>query len=124
MLSRSERTDLLLLDLVGAETRFRASTRISATQPMHLSCADCKAAAPLTADRTLEPIPESRFPRKGGTRRVRPAIGFFGSPGMSHSSPQPVPWFHENALLRVDGRGVGGAEDRAGLRCWRIPRPS
>ena len=39
-LSRSERSDLLQLDLVGAETRFHASTGISATQPMHLVCAE------------------------------------------------------------------------------------
>ena len=39
-LSRSKRSDLLLLGLVGAETRFHASTRISATQSMHLVCAD------------------------------------------------------------------------------------
>jgi hypothetical protein len=38
-LSRSERSNLLLLGLVGAKTRFHASTRISATRPMHLVCA-------------------------------------------------------------------------------------
>ena len=39
-LSRSERSNLLLLGIGGSETRFHASTGISATQPMHLVCAE------------------------------------------------------------------------------------
>ena len=39
LLCRSEHSDLLLPDLIGAETRFHAGTRISATQPTHLVCA-------------------------------------------------------------------------------------
>ena len=40
--------------------------------------------------------------------------GFCGSPGLSESGLQPVPWFRENALLKVDGRGGVAAEDGAG----------
>jgi hypothetical protein len=37
-----------------------------------------------------------------------------GSHGLSNNGLQPRPWFHENALLEVDGRGVVAAEDGAG----------
>jgi hypothetical protein len=54
------------------------------------------------------------FPREAGNRRVCPALGSCGSLGLSDCGLQPVPWFHENALLLVDGRGVAYAEDGAG----------
>ena len=58
-LSRSQRSNLLLLGLVGAETRFHASTRIPATQPMHLVCAGSATRGSVP---TSEPVSEERRP--------------------------------------------------------------
>jgi hypothetical protein len=63
---------------------------------------------------TIGAAGETRLPRKGGDRRVCPAVGFCGSPGLSDSGLQPVPWFHENTHLPVDGRGVADANAGAG----------
>lgn len=57
---------------------------------------------------------DARFPREAGNTCVCPAVGFCGSRGLSDSCMRLVPWFHEIALLEVDGRSVADTEDGAG----------
>ena len=53
--------------------------------------------------------------RCGSERRSepRPASRICASPDRSDSGRRRVPWFHENALLRVDGRDDDRADDAA-----------
>jgi len=53
-------------------------------------------------------------PREAGPRRVCPAIGFCGSPGLSNNDLQPVARFHKHALIASDGLGDAAVKDGAG----------
>jgi len=57
--------------------------------------------------------------RCGRTCRLRLAPKICGSPSLYGNCLWRVPWFHENALLQVDGRDDDLTDDGAGLRCWR-----
>lgn len=58
--------------------------------------------------------PQPALSRCGRTRRLRPARRICGSPGLPGNCLCRVPWFHENALLQVDGRDDDLADDGAG----------
>jgi hypothetical protein len=58
--------------------------------------------------------PQPALSTCGRTCRLRPAPKICGSPSLSGNCLWCVPWFHENALLQVDGRDDDLADDGAG----------
>lgn len=101
-LSRSERSNLLLLGLVGAETRFHASTRISATQPVHLVCA---------GGGTLPGTSEA----PGGSSGLAPEkLSVAGGP---LRKPERTAGSEETSLLNVRIRHIGQQRSRSTCPC-------
>jgi hypothetical protein len=66
------------------------------------------------AHREVLKVPLPALCRCGRTRGLRPAPRICGSPGLSDNCLWRVPWFHENALLQVDGGDDDLADDGAG----------
>jgi hypothetical protein len=108
-LSRSERSDLLRLDLVGAETRFHASTRISATQPMHLVCAETTSRRPIRGSRPASGLGQSRDPRFAG----------HAAAGSEMHAAEPKQGPRSSAFA---GRHAGSAASRGDTRLGPICR--
>jgi hypothetical protein len=96
------------------DTRFACSGVLQAASCSDLISADKASHHAASGSDHVTKAVQSPDPREAGARRVCPAIGFCASPGLSNNGLQPVPWFHENALLEVDGRGVAATEDGAG----------